>query len=381
MERKSRGAGQSSLARLEDQIAAVAGRKRAAPSGTLEKLEDGLLGHPRGSAVVTAQSYDAGAPIALRYRQAHYTLVPEMSAPPAWAGEQAFADAVPYTVEPFDQPSAGPESAPLACYPAPAEPAPSSPNQEAPLPVAPEPRSGALLPAFSAEADDFGADIRAILAQGGVAEAQGTEPPVESQPTEPPPVTAPVEDAHDIFDQMGQNLQYANTFDLGAIDLGPRFDAFERDLDREASAAPAKPVAALKPPAELDDLDVLADLVQIGEKVPVKKPDGEAGAGAVVTDGADQEGQAVPAKKPDGEAGAGAVVTDGADQEGQAVPASDAPAPETGADQPEENTPASARPAAPDAQPSLRENANAPDSGQNSDAPTPIENEPRVGGG
>ena len=163
MERKTCGAGQSSLARLEDQIAVVAGRKRAAPSGTLEKLEDGLLGHSRRSPVVTAQAYDAGAPITLRYRQGNYTVVPETPAPPAWAGEQASAEAVPYTVEPFDQPAAGPESAPLAWYPAPAAPAWPSADQDTPLPAASKPGSGALLPAFSAGADDFEADIRAIL--------------------------------------------------------------------------------------------------------------------------------------------------------------------------------------------------------------------------
>jgi hypothetical protein len=124
-------------------------------------------------------------------------------------------------------------------------------------------QSTTLIPALSADVDDFEADIRAILAQGGAAEPP---PPQTNMRDQPSTEAALGEDGHAIFDQMGHNMRYANTFNLGAIELGQRFDAFERELDREgAIVEPVGAVMELRLPDELDDIDVLADIVQIGE--------------------------------------------------------------------------------------------------------------------
>lgn len=54
-------------------------------------------------------------------------------------------------------------------------------------------------------------------------------------PPEPPP-TAPeptYSSAHSVFDRMGKNMTFANSFDLGTISLNQRFDEFDRVLDAE----------------------------------------------------------------------------------------------------------------------------------------------------
>ena len=82
------------------------------------------------------------------------------------------------------------------------------------------------------------------------------------------PVTAPVPnpDAHAVFNQMGLAMNYANSFDLGAVDLSARFNQFDRELtqDSKPTTVSSVPVEALA----LDEFDLVADLSDIGGTQP-----------------------------------------------------------------------------------------------------------------
>ncbi len=61
--------------------------------------------------------------------------------------------------------------------------------------------------------------------------AQGIPP--EPSPTNSPAPQATYSSAHSVFDRMGKNMAFANSFDLGTISLQQRFDEFDRVLDKE----------------------------------------------------------------------------------------------------------------------------------------------------
>lgn len=109
---------------------------------------------------------------------------------------------------------------------------------------------------------------------------------------------APAHPTHDIFDQMGFGLQYANSFDLGKVNINDRFDAIEQSL--EVATPGSGPVAntrsqntdaalgmqnspehAVGPQSladpfvsaeDLDDFDLVAELAQIGAVLPKVEP-------------------------------------------------------------------------------------------------------------
>lgn len=103
----------------------------------------------------------------------------------------------------------------------------------------------------------------------------------------------PAHPNHDVFDRMGFGLQYANSFDLGQININDRFDDIEQALSVENSTQPvaAQPINANlvgKAPdmsednagdtfanpfvtaEDLDDFDLVAELAQIGAALPVQ---------------------------------------------------------------------------------------------------------------
>jgi hypothetical protein len=169
--------------------------------------------------------------------------------------------------------------------------------------------------ALANQVDDFEADIRAALAQGALADSEQAS--MESG--QPPQAGTSVQNTHAIFDQMGRNMQYANTFNLGTVELDRRFDAFENELDQEMTVVePAGVMTALNTSGELDDIDVLADIVEIGEKSPVKE---------------------VKSDKKSGET-ADRVVLTGDGENKQETVASTGPSHQTEAKQPPENAPA-----------------------------------------
>ncbi len=88
--------------------------------------------------------------------------------------------------------------------------------------------------------------------------------PTGNVPAAEPPDTpvAPKPDAHQVFNQMGLAMNYANNFDLGSMDVSARFDRFEQELalDAKSTPVPARvPIQALA----LDDFDLVADLAEI----------------------------------------------------------------------------------------------------------------------
>lgn len=84
---------------------------------------------------------------------------------------------------------------------------------------------------------------------------------------------------HNVFDQMGLAMRYANSFDLGNVSLKAlkdRFDHFEEAIDVGAhSSQPAQPARAqglqnpFVDPMSLDDFDLVAELAEIGVERPV----------------------------------------------------------------------------------------------------------------
>lgn len=76
--------------------------------------------------------------------------------------------------------------------------------------------------------------------------AQGVPP----EPKAPTP-TPTYSNAHSVFDRMGKNMAFANSFDLGTISLQQRFDEFDRILEAEESAFSASKLKAKKAKTEL----------------------------------------------------------------------------------------------------------------------------------
>lgn len=140
-------------------------------------------------------------------------------------------------------------------------------------------RKRALTQDQQAVAENFERDVAAMLGTPSPANAPEDQqwdntvrnaantPSVTGAPAvnTPEPAMAPKRDAHEVFNQMGLAMNYANSFDLGAMDLSARFDQFDRELDSAPKAVPSAsapirvPVQALA----LDDFDLVADLAEI----------------------------------------------------------------------------------------------------------------------
>ena len=161
---------------------------------------------------------------------------PPLDAPAAPAAQAAPAPATP---------------PPPATVPAPAgvpvPPAPATAAAPDPAPASGEPVS---LPASLASSplttDDLAADLRNILS--------GSAPPDPGPPVEQPPVADPgrplpeSKNEQAIFDKIAQSMQYANSFDLGSVDLRNRFNQFDRQAD--ARRAPARTAPRVSAPSE-----------------------------------------------------------------------------------------------------------------------------------
>ncbi|AZZ92064.1 hypothetical protein EUZ85_15555 [Hahella sp. KA22] len=137
--------------------------------------------------------------------------------------------------------------------------------------------------------DDFERDLAAILGHSAPAASGAAEPPLASPAQPAPPQTpnmagtpqsedqAPARPTHDIFDQMGLAMRYANSFDLGAVPLKERFDQFERELQETPSQPPqpSAPPTVQSPfvdPMNLDEFDLVAELAEIGAERPSQAP-------------------------------------------------------------------------------------------------------------
>jgi hypothetical protein len=177
-------------------------------------------------------------------------------------------DFAPVPPEPMPMPVPPPPLPPL--NPGPVEPPLPQPSPT-PMPV-PPPKLPDGKPGSSE--DEFEADLQAILrgqkvfdpVSGKTVDKSRVQDQRAAQQAPPPP--PPPNESQAIFDRIAQSMQYANTFDLGTVELENRFADFDRmaDLQKRAdekklaknrAAAPAPPV---RTPAKPDSKDFLEDL-------------------------------------------------------------------------------------------------------------------------
>lgn len=307
---------------LEEQIAVVRGRAIAKPSRGLLQLEERLLRTYDAEPVAPAvQRYDHGAPS----RMTTPAPVPPPSAPVQQAS--AFSAAAPraadafggqYNVESFEDTSAAgvgqviglpvtdyyagtpPAAVSVVKTELNAGPPPVAIPSVGAVPWASEPYSRrpskkALTREQQEVAAGFERDLAAMLGTGTPATAapedkqwddtlrtvaQPAPPPSTGVAPQPTPTPAARPDAHEVFNQMGLAMNYANSFDLGAVDLSARFDQFDAELSLESKPMP-KPTAPVPVQAlALDDFDLVADLAVLSgaqaaaaaDATPVSEP-------------------------------------------------------------------------------------------------------------
>jgi hypothetical protein len=202
---------------------------------TLQAIANEMKRPPKPRQIAQAQSFDHGMPIHTQRNQPRaqaQTYTAAFSSLASWA--TATEGVGTYQVESFD-----------AVYSAPpVKSAPAAP----PIPFIPV-QSAARAPRVKVEALDLNEiddELAAIRDQAGAPAQAAPEPPfpaaaaLSAQPPAPAPepAAAPA-NPHDVFDRMGRSMRYANTFDLGAIDLGRRFDEFDREMARDETRARA----------------------------------------------------------------------------------------------------------------------------------------------
>ncbi|MBI3777072.1 MAG: hypothetical protein HY273_16260 [Gammaproteobacteria bacterium] len=272
------GANATRLARLpkdmEDQIAIVRGRAVGNPSRGLLQLEARLL---RNNEVETSA----------QEIQRHAHAAPPVTATAPIAQARALAASAPVTgnafsgrfnVESFEDRSAALPRAPAAApavdyYPGSALPELQNTALAAvQSPALQSKRKRALSQDQQAVAANFERDVAAMLGSTPAPTAPedrqwddtlrnaAQTPPLQGAPA-PIAAAPPQRDAHEVFNQMGLAMNYANRFDLGAMDLSARFDHFDNELaltPRASQQAPV-PVQGLR----LDDFDLMADLSEI----------------------------------------------------------------------------------------------------------------------
>lgn len=285
-------------AEIAEQIEVVRGRSAGKPSRGLKQLEERLL-----------RSHDVMPTAPMIQRHEHAAPTPAPVTPATTTTQtpkaQAHALAAPiasgafggrFNVESFEDTSAGVSrpnadspraeiqpGASLVSPPRPAVPAPRTEPSSCAVPWAAEQsqraaRKRALSADQKAVAESFERDIAAMLG--------GDAPPPNAAPEDkqwedtlrnaaaPPATAAPAvvapslpapakPDAHDVFNQMGLAMNYANRFDLGAVDLSARFDQFENELALAPSASPAAPKSVPVKALELDYFDLMADLSEL----------------------------------------------------------------------------------------------------------------------
>ena len=230
---------------------------------SLRNLEKQLTPRAQSRSFALSQSFDNGLPVYARFsvpspaQRARATALSQFA--PSWSAATEGYGA--YEVESF----------------------------ELPLPVRPvQPRAAAFTPRPAAppkpvamnlvEIDD---ELAAIRAQTGtpvapaeppLAVAAAAAPPVDTSDADEPAAPPPVVHPHSVFDTMGRAMRYANTFDLGAIELGQRFDEFDREL-RRAEAPPRKAYSSAASVDHVDeDLRVIGALSKMQNAPPAQAP-------------------------------------------------------------------------------------------------------------
>ena len=332
--RKSKAEGMTvpNYAQLQQQIEVVQGKRVGQPSNNLRVLENRLLGNApinTPNAQREIQRLDHGqAPLASAIPAPPQQLPVTTS---ITAAQSVAADYTPefsapntgrFQVEPFSEPTSPeqlfqpaeavlqPEqntpnqqaSAPSRLAAAPnqtqavAPPAAETPPLTKPSPqpallddsdnwlnqVQPQKISQSSRNALDSSAalarDDFERDMAAILGQTPPQPTAAPQTPTPQSQAQASSQTAPARGDnvppphpnHDIFDQMGLGMQYANSFDLGEVNLQERFDSFDRELETQKPRANASQSMSdsFVSPMELDEFDLMAELAEIDEEYP-----------------------------------------------------------------------------------------------------------------
>lgn len=310
-----------SLRALEDR---VLGRTPSTPESrrTTQRLDNGQVLPPAPPAPAVAQALAVPT-----YNDWSRHTLPAASTAP-YAPEFSAPDTGRFQVEPFSAPldpesifradaavSTTPAATPAIAAPVAVAPVAASPQRALLAPSATQPRlveddaTGWLTQAQSEQPeqissasrnaldsdlalakDDFERELASILGQSTTPApkpdplfANAPAQQLPATPTAPPAPAAttpeqapPAHPGHDIFDQMGLGMRYANSFNLGNVNLSERFRQFEQDLEQPAprpATPPANPfVDPFVEPMSLDDFDLVAELAEIGAEQPAAAP-------------------------------------------------------------------------------------------------------------
>lgn len=127
--------------------------------------------------------------------------------------------------------------------------------QEAPVleGVVLPPRQTAEPRAASLDEEGFERAFAALMAE---AQPGAASPPRPGPAPGAPAAALPDDDPHEIFNRMGRSMQFANTFNLGRIDIDRHFDALERSLALGTAPVREPSVFALSDEELADDISM-----------------------------------------------------------------------------------------------------------------------------
>ncbi len=118
---------------------------------------------------------------------------------------------------------------------------------------------------FSGEVDAFQKELDAMVGKPSSSSSPNSDQakPNEDKNNDASPYkgTSAGLSNHSVFDRLATNRPYANSFNLGTVNVGDRFDQFDVELDREEARTQTQIASDLG----LSDVDVIADLSEISE--------------------------------------------------------------------------------------------------------------------
>jgi len=147
--------------------------------------------------------------------------------------------------------------------------------------------------------DDLIADMQSILGGGSVfdpntkkvvkKEEAAALPPAKQQAAEP---TKAFGNGHAIFDEIAKSMQYANAYDLGAVELDNRFSNFDEVFDVEEKVKAAKKqtkqtsvAQSADDDASASNADFIRDLDDIRKQAAARAAVGESGSQSTAANG------------------------------------------------------------------------------------------------
>ena len=264
----------------------------ASPAAVAEKLFESYYGRPvapqrRHTPVVLTLSFDDGetprqrlAPAVQEYVPAgslaceEYVVASAQLARSASLAIEEVAPAQEYLVEVSPAEPVVPTPPPTPPVKAPSAtarmaPPPPPPVEPRLLPAA-EPRPTPPSEAQSASDDDFMADMQSILTGRKVFDPATGRTVEKGQVGRPPPAPPPSEpnSSQAIFDRIAQSMQYANTFDLGTVELNNRFADFDKLAELQQRGGQKQKSAP--GPAAPDTAEFMKDLEAIRGQRPAR---------------------------------------------------------------------------------------------------------------